>query len=299
MNASLIIFLILSIFIILKFSALELPRFLPNFIRRIFKSPDSQSNWFEFFKILEKLSLAFVTAIIIFYLIDYIPKKRAEEKAVTISEESFTNIYLNMSSMIAPLKMILDIDKENKEIKLEDLEKIKLYSENLKKKHYYKSDIYLSDKGYNKSNKGIFLYRNDLFQNVKKIKTIIDELSALPSSTNFPRELIEIISSIRSSDFLRICTDFGTPFTSADHEIYFFDIAFYDFIQLYQNLGEYKFRKIWYEYSKLGDDEITKLKNQKRKVFESVKSQVPMTKSSYVFFMDGIQYRIQNGQLIE
>ncbi|USD25081.1 hypothetical protein [Flagellimonas marinaquae] len=299
MSTTLIIFLILSIFIILKFSAIKLPTFLPKFIVRIFKNPKPDSNWFEIFKILEKLSLAFVTALIIFYLIDYIPKKRTEEKAVVISEQALTNIYMNMSSMIAPLKMIFEIDKENAKIRQEDLEKIKIYSDTLERKYYYNSDIYLSDKGYNKSNKGIFLYRNDLYQGAKKIKDLIDELSALPSSSNLPRELIETLSAIRSSDFLRICTDFGNPFTSASHEIYYYDSAFYEFIQHYQKLSAYKFRKIWYEYSKLGEDEILKLKTKKREVYESVKNQVQMNRSSYVFFMDGIQYRIQNGQLIE
>ncbi|WP_319228749.1 hypothetical protein [Draconibacterium orientale] len=298
MNIILAILFILSSLVVLKYSKLTLPPFFPVFLNKLLQNPKSKTKTYEVYKILEKLSLSIITALIIFFLIDFVPGKRNEKKALAINEQQLTNVYLNMGNAIAPIKMVLDINKKNKKIKLQDLKDMTTYSEKLRSKYYYKSKTYLEGREPKVNTIGIFLYPDDLVTTSAQIKKYIDSINALPSSSNLPVKLIETLSSIRSSRFLRICGDFEEPITKSNEiNVHEFDLAFYEFLKLYRELNDFKFRKHSYVYTQLNEDEISELVTTKKKVFKEVKNTI--NKSNYRFIFQGIEYRVVDGKLIE
>lgn len=298
MNIVLTILFILSSLVVLKYSKLTLPSLFPDFFIKLLQNPKPQTNTYEVYKILEKLSLSIITALIIFFLIDFLPGKRNEKKALAINEQQLTNVYLKMGNAIAPIKMVLDINKKNKKIKLQDLKDMNIYSEKLRSKYYYKSKTYLKGREPKVNTIGIFLYPDDLVTTSAQIKKYIDSINALPSSSNLPVKLIETLSSIRSSRFLKICDNFNDPPPkSGKIIIHDFDKAFYEFLRLYRKLNNFKFRKHSYAYTKLNEDEISEIISTKKKVFNEIRHTV--NKSNYKFFFNGIEYRVEEGKLIE
>lgn len=295
LNTVLICFLLLAIFIVLKFSTLPSPSFLPNFIINLFERPVAGSTTLEVLRILENLSLAYITALIIYFLIDFIPKKKLEKKAFTICKSNIVNVYLNMSNIIGPIKMLLELDKENGNITINDLKGITRYEPHMEKT-YFNSEVRLNDIGANGHTKGVFLFHKDLPQYASKIRTLIDEISTLPSSDNLPVQLINLLSSIRSSEFIEKCQHTKMPpITNLPYEIHNMDNAFHKFIQLYLALGEFDFRKYSYVYTKLNDEEITSIIDEKNLKFKEIKKE--LNQSEMKFILNGIEYRIENGQL--
>ncbi len=298
MNIILLLLLIISIFLVLKFSEITLPSIFPESVTKIFEQPSKDSNSFEVFRILERLSLAYISGMIIFFLINFIPRKSVEIKALKISQPALLEIYSNMGTMIAPLKMILNIEKKNKKIKLADLKQIKKYSNKIEDTYYYTSGVYINNRLSKGGEKKIFLYPKDLKELSQRVQKKVDNLTSLPSTSNLPVSLVETLSAISSSDFLRKCSTLDKVVSlPGPTEIANFDIAFYDFIKLYLKLESYEFRKLSYVYGRLGQDEIDLLREKKKNAFKEFKHTINLT--SYTTIRDGIEYRVVNGKLIE
>ena len=295
LNTILICILLLAVFIVLKFSTLPTPSFLPNFIIDLFERPAKGSQSLEALRILESLSLAYITSLIIYLLIDFIPKKRLEKKALTICNSKLVNVYLNMSNIIGPIKMLLDLNKENRNITTNELSRITKYEPHLEKT-YYKSEIFLNKADRKEQTKGIFLFHKDISQYASNIITLIDEITTLPSSGNLPIQLLYILSTIRSCEFIEKWHQSKTaPINSSSYEIHNMDNALYEFIQLYLALEEFNFNKHTYIYTKLNDEEIKNITEEKKIRFKEISNK--LTQSEMKFILNGIEYRIENGQL--
>lgn len=295
LNTILISILLLAVFIVLKFSTLPTPSFLPNFVIDLFERPANGSKTLEALRILENLSLAYITSLIIYFLIDFIPKKRLEKKAFTICKLKLVNVYLNMSNIIGPIKMLLDLNKENRNITANELKGITKYEPHLEKT-YYKNEVCLNKADSNGQTKGIFLFHKDISQYASKIRKLIDIITTLPSSGNLPIQLLNILSSIHSCEFIEKWHQSKTaPVKSSTYEIHNMDNDFYEFIQLYLALEEFDFNKHRYIYTKLNDEEITSITAEKKLIFKEVSNK--LTQSEMKFIFNGIEYRVENRQL--
>lgn len=287
--------LAIAIFIVIKSSSLPTLQILPDFTMTIFEKPQAGTNSYEIFKILENLSLAYIAAFIFYLLVEFIPKRKASKTAFKIIQPSFVSIYLNMGRIISPLKMIFELDKENCKIKLNELQTLKLYKPEYEKT-YYCSIKSLSDKSDNSSDKGIFRFHVDLPKLANSIAKEISEIIKLPLITNLDYKLVELISSIESCEFVKTCKRLSdSPIKNMNHTIHDFDILFYEFIQLYEQLGIYKFRRISYVYKKLNPDEIIEMQEAQKKLFITIKGQFDNTR----FYHNSIEYIIENGELIQ
>lgn len=263
MNVVLILLSILAAFIVLKFSKLPTPSFFPKFLVKIFERPPDGSATYEVLRISENLSLAYITALLIYLLVEVVPQNKLERKAFTICRPKIVSVYLHMSQIVGPLKMLLNIEKENETIVVADLTEIDSYYPHLEKT-YYNAEIYLSDKGQNGQTRGIFLFHKDLSESARVIQKLIDDINGLPSSTNLPKDLIEILSLIRSNSFVEQWSkNEGLLVVEAPHSLGDFERPFYDLIQLYLKLEAFDFRRISYVYTKMNEEGILKMKKEK------------------------------------
>ena len=296
MNVILVSLLMLAAFIVLKFSKLPGPSFFPKFLTKTFERPPEESATYDFLRILENLSLAYITALLIYLLVEVIPQNRLERKAFTICRPKIVNIYLHMSRIVGPLKMLLNIKKENETIVAADLTKVSYYPH--MEKIYYSAEIYLSDKGANGSTKGIFLFHRDLSESARTIQKNIDAINSLPSSTNLSEDLVNILSLIRSNSFVEQWSENKGPWTvERPYELSSLEKPFYDLIQLYLQLEAFNFRKHSYVYTKMDEEDILKLKKEKQVFFDEMKDE--FSRSSYKFYHNSIEYRVEDGQLVE
>lgn len=290
-----LIFLFIAILIVLKFSSLPTPRFLPDKIAIFFEKPNSNTTSYELLRLLENLSLAYIAAFIFYLLIDFFPKQNASKKAFLILRPKFVGIYLDMSQIISHLKMILELKKKNTLISIEDVAPISFYKPEFEK-IYYRSTTYLSDKGESGTTKGIFLFHKDFANIASRIILKVGDVTKLPITFNADADLVEILSSIESCEFLERCKNLtqGPLLQSKEHTKANFGNKFYDFIQLYVRFSKYNFRKISYNYVRLFEKEIHEMQEEQRKVY--LDGQLNITTK---FYNKSIEFRIENGKLVQ
>lgn len=257
----------------------------------------SSTNYERINQVLLNLSYSYIAGLIFYILIEYIPKNIAAKKAFTIWENQLVDIYLHMSEIVAEIKLIANITKEDKDIVLGDLKDVCKYKPQYKKL-YYKSITFVNKIPNKDKTKGVFEFHVDLYKAGTYIKEHIAEMIKLPSASNIAPNLLEIISGIESCKFLSTCNSFKDTFLEdCEYDINSFDKDFYVFLQLYIRLGKYKFSKHSYKYELLFQDEITLMEAERKKVLEEIKK-MGIRLDNQKFYKNNIEYKIRNGKLI-
>ncbi len=257
----------------------------------------SSTNYERINQVLLNLSYSYIAGLIFYIFIEYIPKKIAAKKAFNIWKNQLVNIYLHMSEIVAEIKLIANITKEDKDIVLGDLKDIVKYKPQYKKL-YYKSITFVNKIPNKDRTKGVFEFHADLYEAGIYIKKYIAEMIKLPSASNITPNLLEIISEIKSCKFLSTCNSFKDVFLEDyEYDINSCDKDFYDFLQLYIRLSKYKFSKYSYKYELLSQNEITKMEAERKKVLEEIKKS-GIRLNNQKFYKNNIEYKIRNGKLI-
>lgn len=257
----------------------------------------SSTNYERINQVLLNLSYSYIAGLIFYIFIEYIPKKIAAKKAFNIWKNQLVNIYLHMSEIVAEIKLIANITKEDKDIVLGDLKDIVKYKPQYKKL-YYKSITFVNKTPNKDRTKGVFEFHADLYEAGIYIKKYIAEMIKLPSASNITPNLLEIISEIKSCKFLSTCNSFKDVFLeNYEYDINSCDKDFYDFLQLYIRLSKYKFSKYSYKYELLSQNEITKMEAERKKVLEEIKKS-GIRLNNQKFYKNNIEYKIRNGKLI-
>lgn len=257
----------------------------------------SSTNYERINQVLLNLSYSYIAGLIFYILIEFIPKNIAAKKAFTIWESQLVDIYLRMSEIIAEIKLIANITKEDKDIVLGDLKDIVKYKPQYKKL-YYKSITFINKKPNKDWTKGVFEFHADLYKAGIYVKEQISKMIELPSTSNITPNLLEIISKIEFCKFLSKCDSFKDIFLEdCEHDISSFDKDFYDFLQLYIRLGKYKFPQYSYKYEVLSQNEITLMETERKRVLEEMKK-LGIRLDNHKFYKNNIEYKIRNGKLI-
>lgn len=116
-----------------------------------------------------------------------------------------------MSEIVAGIKLIANIAKEDKDIILSDLKDITNYKPQYKKL-YYESTTFTNKIPNKDKTKGVFEFHADLYKARTYIKERISEMTKLPSAPNIIPDLLEIISEIESCHFFISCNSFKDVF---------------------------------------------------------------------------------------
>ncbi len=282
---------VLSIFIVVKFSNLPPLEFLPDFIKNALQSPQIGTLKYEMYRLLENLSLAFITAYLIYLIIDFIPNYIAKKKAFLIYKSMLVNIYMNMSGIIGTLKMLANVHKEDRKLKVDDFKDLNYYKTEYKRV-YYKSYVQINGKKNNNFTKGVFNFHQSLSDAAKTISKNIEKIIKPPIATKLDYNFLELLSSIESSSFLIYCKQLSeSPLQDKEYTSDAFAQNLYDFVQLQLQLKKYNFNKHSYKFEKLGNEDILELDQTRQRMMQNIDCQ------DAKFYHGSIEYIIKDDKL--
>lgn len=280
-NRLIVILLLISIFFIVKFSEMPYIKFTPDIIEKIFEKPNQGTVWYEVCRLLENLSLAYVASIIFYIIIDYIPKQKMEIKAFNIIKSDLVSLYLYMSEIISSLNTALVLNKDIKDITLDDVKKLdefKLRNEPV----YYFTTSFIN--GENKgTGHGYFNYYIDTPKYTKLINDKLDKIKKMPCAINVEFKLLEVLSAIESNHFINQVLEFKNESLSNDICIVRMNFGknYYDFIQSYIELDLFPFDKHTYHKIPMSESET---KEYKDTVANILKTLTPEQKKTMKIF---------------
>ncbi|WP_027209098.1 hypothetical protein [Butyrivibrio hungatei] len=254
----LLLLLILSLFCVLKFSKIEILEFLPDGIKKLFLCPREKTDAYEIWSFMNNLSLAYIASFIFYIVVDVIPMKVKQKKALIIISNKLIIIYKNMSYIIRAVLFEIGEKKEIKDIELADLKKVEAV--------FFNTSIKYADITHIKNGKDINVkdFSYELLDQCKaceeRINKTIDEIFSMQIAGNISDELIELLSEIRQSRLLHMLSLFNHDNTRKipGHEsiAIYFDKSFWDMIIYRERLSNYHFDLLDYRFESMSEEEI-------------------------------------------
>ena len=116
---------VISALLIAKASTLPVWGWLPHSIQQYLLAPKGGSDEWEIYSILSNLSFAYISSIITYILIQYIPERRKAIKAFVTLRSDLEQIYSSMSRLISMFLFDMQIDKSESQIILSDVVEMK------------------------------------------------------------------------------------------------------------------------------------------------------------------------------
>ena len=251
-----IILLIISIFLICKFSSAPLLfKWMAFFLR-----PQEETMGFELFRIMESLSLAYIASLIFYLVVDFVPKKKAEEKAFELLKPHLVSLFMWMNEINSYFKCVMNVT-DFSTVSQEKIEEIDDFYFTNESKFFV--EISYRNGMSNRSDMAVFHGAKEIRNSGKSILKVYKDMDAISATVvQASSELIELLSKIRSSGFLnQIIHNFKDKEESLDGEEiicrylnFYRDIA--EFSSLEVQLAQYDFDKITVEYKEATQNEI-------------------------------------------
>lgn len=251
-----IILLIIAIFLICKFSSAPLLLGWMTFFLR----PQEETMAFEFLRIMESLSLAYIASLIFYLVVDYIPKKKAEEKAFELLKPHLVSLFMWMNNINSYFKCAMNVT----DFSTVSQEKIKeiddFYFTNRSK--FFIETTYKNSVS-NRSDMAVFHGAKEIRNNGKSILKVYEDMDAISATmVQASSELITLLSKIRSSEFLKkILQVFKDKEESLNGEEiicrywnFYKDLVEFSFLEV--QLAQFDFDKITVEYKEASKKEI-------------------------------------------
>lgn len=251
-----IILLIISVFLICKFSSAPLMVGWMTFFLR----PQEKTMAFEVFRIMESLSLAYIASLIFYLVVDYIPKKKAEEKAFELLKPHLVSLFMWMNGINSYFKCVMNVT----DFSTVSQEKIKeiddFYFTN--KSKFFAETSYRNGIS-NRSDIAVFHGAKEIRNNGKLILKVYEDMDAISATmVQASSEVITLLSKIRNSEFLsKIIKVFKDKEESLNGEEvictywnFYRDLA--EFSSLEMQLAQFDFDKITVEYREATMKEI-------------------------------------------
>jgi len=251
-----IILLIISIFLICKFSSAPLLfKWMVFFLR-----PQEETMAFELFRIMESLSLAYIASLIFYLVVDFVPKKKAEEKAFELLKPHLVSLFMWMNEINSYFKCVMNVT-DFSTVSQEKIEEINNFYFTNQSKFFVETSYRNSIS--NRSDMAVFNGAKEIRNNGKSILKVYKDMDAISATVvQASSELIELLSKIRSSGFLnQIIQNFKDKEESLNGEEiicrywnFYRDLA--EFSSLEMQLAQYDFDKITVEYREATKKEI-------------------------------------------
>jgi len=298
-NVIICILFIISVFVIAKYSLVPVPNWVPVSIQNILSRPLEGSTAFEFFTILNNLSLAYIASIITYIVIQYIPERRKTSKAFSLLKKEISELYSNMSRVIQMYLFEINLNKPEECIALEDIIDI--------------CDVEITDATRNckiKSMKnGSYIncisYGYNLFSDTNKyitsVQKTIQNIKSSIYSSYLDSVLVETISIIENNWFYCCLKKKKTPDTKTPgykNVIFEFDKGFYEFIKCHISLSKYDFDMNSYEFEAISDAEMEAEIERKqfsinRAIIKYIGTEIASRASKYITTLDPTEERLK------
>lgn len=248
---SLIFFI--SIFLLIKNSSIPYIFEPPIIIAYIFDVP--QSNfWANVAQMSNTFTSAYVTSLIFYYMVNYLPIIKEEKNARDIIAPKLVSLYLYMSELLAMIKFAAEREHIFSTENIEDMDNLHIKDTTiLCNKLTIKNDTQ-SGTCVNPYN---LLKDCDKYRNL--IKNICSEISCTPSFSYCDTHIIHIISEIQLADLLQILpesNDFLQQFKNIDITYFGLGKGYNQFIEIKKRLAPFVDTRLDYEMTDISEAEI-------------------------------------------
>lgn len=189
---------IISILFILKNSSIPYLIGMPPIIRVIFDKPEG-IFWVEVAKVMDIFTTAYVTSLMFYYFIDYVPAQKNKKKVEEIIKPYLVIISRYMAELIALIEYVISKQHVNDLETIYDSDQIRIENEEI-----YCHRICYEDGNEIENNE----YPYNVIKDCDKLRQLILEqcqrICSVPAFNCCDDNLIQIISEIQLSDLLRI-----------------------------------------------------------------------------------------------
>ena len=246
-----------SLLAVAKYSRIPVPNWLPVAFEKMFLCPAQETSAYEWWGLINNLSLAYIASIITYVVIQYIPERRKAYKAFNIAKKDLSSLFQYMSRLISMYLFTIGIKPTNESIKLEDLKAV-CNIDILDKENYCKI-IGMRD-GQDGNTRA---YSYNLFKDSKQyvdfLNKKIDKIKSSMYSGYLDPDIVELISRIENNWFIQYLSSLDKPMMRTPgyrSNIIDFDKAFFSLIKCHSALGRYDYTLMTYAFSEISDQEL-------------------------------------------
>lgn len=235
----LIILLILSILVIIKFSTAPV---CADILLPVLQCPEENSYQYEIYRILENLSLAYIASLIFYIITTYYPQVKAEIQAFELVKNKIEYVYTIMADVLAYFSFACNID-DFTNISNEKEEEIDNFS--FPEDRQFLMRRTTEQNGKQRSQVEYSDCQEKIVQAGKQLKKTLDKILAMIDNTTNIQGILGQIKRIRFSEFLTTMTQtMDAPHIDDVQWLYLglcTDLcAFY---RLFQQFEPYQFKK--------------------------------------------------------
>jgi len=243
----------LSILLMIKNSKIPYPFDPPTVISFIFDAP-KEAFFSGIMQMVDIFASAYVTSLIFYFMVDYIPAIKEEKKAKEIITPKLVNLYLYISGLLAMIEFAAKKEKLLQTGNIDDMDKL----------HIKDKIIICKQKTFkNESEDGISPHSYNLLKDCDNFRTLIlntcSEISCTPSFSYCDAQVIHIISEIQLSELLRILpkpNDFMLKFDFADISYMGLGKGYEQLVSVCEKLAGFVDTRHSYQMVDISDEEI-------------------------------------------
>lgn len=274
---------VISALLIAKASTLPVWGGLPHNIQQYLLAPKGGSDEWEIYSILSNLSFAYISSIITYILIQYIPERRKAIKAFVTLRSDLEQIYSSMSRLISMFLFDMQIDKSESQIILSDVAEMKhMYITNECKMceiHPYRNgvDQRTVSEDYN-LHKDSHIFSEGILKRIEKIERT-------PCYVQLDNRIVDLLDEIKHNGFCGKLSCEHTliePIPSVKPVIINFDTDFVQLIHLHKCLAQYNIDLTTYEFVRITMEEREKRTRWKLFHFDRSLFHIMPEKAEYV-----------------
>lgn len=248
----------ISMFFMIKNSTIPYPFIPSKIIAFLFDAPQNEGVA-SIAKIIDIFASAYVTSLIFYYMVTYIPNAKEQKKAEKIIEPKLINLYSYISELLAMIKYSAELNKLDD---IKDFDKLKFESKNIKcKKKTIKNE---QDEGVGNYYYSL-LFDCDEFR--KKIIKCCEEISCTPSFIYCDMSIIHIISEIRLSELLCLLPESDDRLSQNNSiGVTYIGIGngYENLLSIRGKLGDFVSVRLQYEMMDISPDELKNWENRER-----------------------------------
>ena len=203
------------------------------------------------------IALSYLAGYVIYLFTSALPRKQREDEVFALWEPHLTKLYNEMSERIEEVRIYADILAEKmNEIKNEDVEALSRYT-SMRPAVYIDKTV---DRNEPQPLKKVdqFNIKNTLNRHYDTVNNILKTMLNNPMAVDADKSLLDILSQIKSSSFLRECTMMiDVSQLDESHNISTPELpkAYVEYVQLRNKLKRWNFPKFKYSMRKLSEEE--------------------------------------------
>ena len=231
----------------------------PAFISMIFDQPQSEF-FFGAAQMVDIFSSAYVTSLLFYYMVDYLPTIKQEKKAKEIIAPKLVSLYLYISEVLAMIEYSAKRENLFQTGNPDDMDKL----------HIQDKVVLCKQKTFkNEQENGTAAYSYNILTDCDKFRTLIQnicsEISCTPSFSYCDTQIIHIISEIQLSELLQTLpkqNDFLLKFDFADISHMGLGKGYQQLVSIRKDLADFVETRFSYEMIDISNDEIEKWKKE-------------------------------------